>query len=85
MTGTKHGHDNLWDIIKNNLRVVHSVHADACDIAFETGYRKGYSSGAEDAFGYATDALAGLGDTLADEQRDGYFRGRADAESEKGE
>jgi hypothetical protein len=84
MKGTRHGPiDRVWETIKHNLRVVHNVHAEVADIAFETGYRKGYSNGAEDAFSYATDALAGLGDVLADEQRDGYFRGKA--ESEKAE
>jgi len=92
MTGTKHGLPDLFNLVLKpyalalrGIRPVRTVQNDVLDMAFENGYRKGYSNGAEDAFGYATDALAGLGDTLADEQRDGYFRGRADAESEKGE
>jgi len=80
MTGTKHGKPDLFNLVLkpyaqalHGARPVRTVQNEVLDMAFESGYGKGYQD----------DSSAALADGLGDEARDGYFRGKA--ESEKGD
>jgi hypothetical protein len=80
MKGTRHTIPDLFCRILPLVRAIHTSQQDVLDMAFESGYGKGYEE--PDTI---NDHYAALADGLADEARDGYFRGKADAESEKGE